>query len=152
MSFFLLAYPLFLTLGPFLGGDTHPIEKNLLDFHMQNFILHLLRKKNIKKQSLFQKLARPWKLVVRFGPIWENLNTFGIQYRLKDSQIKKRIENSICFAFHLSNYYHKYPTYKMFKKAYLWSCWWCKIGVKIAHLPQPITGASWKFYIYHFCL
>ena len=26
-----------------------------------------------------------------------------------------------------------------------------KLG-KMAHLPQPTTGTSWEFHIYHFCL
>ena len=37
----------FFDCGPVFRGDTQPIEKKLLDFEMQNFMLNLLNKKNI---------------------------------------------------------------------------------------------------------
>ena len=43
--FFFFHTPFF-DCGPVFRGDTQPIEKNLLDFQMQNFVLNLLNKKN----------------------------------------------------------------------------------------------------------
>ena len=43
---FFLSYPFF-DCGPVFRGDIQQIEKNLLDFQMQNFMLNLLNKKNI---------------------------------------------------------------------------------------------------------
>ena len=57
-------------------------------------------------------------------------------------KLKKRFENSICFAFHLSTYLLLYVPYMQnFKKnACLRSCWWCKIGVKWSICPNQQQG------------
>ena len=44
--FFFFLTPFF-DCGPVFRGDTQPIEKNILDFQMQNFMLNLLNKKII---------------------------------------------------------------------------------------------------------
>ena len=47
MSFFYFHTPFF-DFGSIFRGDTQPIEKNLLDFQMQNFMLNLLKNKYLK--------------------------------------------------------------------------------------------------------
>ena len=55
--FFFFLNPFF-DCGPVFRGDTQPIEKSLLDFQMQNFMLNLL-KKNFKNNHYSRSLQDP---------------------------------------------------------------------------------------------
>ena len=106
---FFFFYTPFFDCRPVFRGDIQPIEKNLLDFQMQNFMLNLLNKNLFKNNHYSRCLQDPensWCVLVKFEIFEQILGT------KEDSQIKKRFEDSICFTFHLSTYYYMYPTCK----------------------------------------
>ena len=107
---------------------------------MLNFL-----KKYLKIIILFRKLARPWKLMVYFSPIWKIWTNLGYS-KGKTLKFKIFFEISICFEFHLSTYLIFYVPYmKHFKKKMLlvvqnWG--------KKAHLSKPTTETSFGNFIY----
>ena len=96
-------------------------------------MLNLLKKKIYKNNHYFGSLLDPenWWWILdqfeKFEQIWDI-----VKAGLLNEKKKKRFENSIYFAFHLSTYLLLYvPCMQNFKKnACLQSCWWCKFGVK----------------------
>ena len=128
VSFFFFHTP-FPDCGPVFRGDIQPIEKNLLDFQVQDFMLKLLKKKIFNSNYYSRSLQDP-----------ENCSCILVQFEIseqildtkEDSKIKKKIENSICFTFYLSTYYYMYPTCQNSKKkknACVQSCcWWTSFG------------------------
>ena len=112
VSFFFSFIPFF-DCGPVFRGDIQPIEKNLLDFQMQNVMLKLLKKKFFNNTHYSSSLQDP-----------ENCSCVLVQFEIfeqilgtkEDSKNKKRFENSICFTFHLSTYYYMYPKCQNSKK------------------------------------
>ena len=128
-------------------GDTQPIEKNLLDFQMQNFMLNLLNKNLFKNNHYSRCLQDPensWCVLVKFEIFEQILGT------KEDSQIKKRFEDSICFTFHLSTYYYMYPTCKNStttkkKNACLQSCcWWTLLEIS-SYIP-PLSEMTLHYH------
>ena len=106
--FFFFHTPFF-DCGPVFRGDIQPIEKNLLDFQMQNFMLNLLNKNLFKNNHCSRSLQDTenwWCVLVKFEIFEQILGT------KEDSQFKKRFEDSICFTFHLPTYYYMYLTCK----------------------------------------
>ena len=110
VSFFFLSYPFF-DCGPVFRGDTQPIEKNLLDFRLQTFMLNLLSKKKYLKTIIIPEVCKTQEID---GVFWSNLkyfNKFWVQKRTL--KLKKRFENSKFFTFHFFPYYYMYPTCKI---------------------------------------
>ena len=108
---FSLLYHLF-WLWAIFRGDAQWREKNLSDFQMKNFMLNLLEKKIVLKQSLFQKLARPWKSMMCFGPIWNIWTNLGYSKGLFEKIWKLQM---FCISFvylllhvtHMQNFFKK---------------------------------------------
>ena len=140
---FSLSYPLF-WLWAIFRGDAQWREKNLSDFQMQNFMLNLLGKKIVLKQSLFQKLARPWKSMMCFGPIWNIWTNLGYSKGLFE-KIWKLQMFCISFVYLLLHVTHMQD----FKKnVCLQSCCWCEIGVKWPIAPTNNNRDSFGNFIY----
>ena len=144
---FSLSYHLF-WLWAIFRGDVQWREKNLLDFQMQNFMLNLLERKMFK--SLFQKLARPWKSIMCFGPIWNIWINLGYSKGLFENIWKFQMF-CILFVYLLLHVTHMQD----FKKNVCTQscCCCCEIGVKWPIAPTNNNRHFiWKFHIYHFCL
>ena len=144
---FFFFYTPFFDCGPVFRGDIQPIEKNLLDFQMQNFMLNLLNKNLFKNNHYSRCLQGPensWCVLVKFEIFEQILGT------KEDSQIKKRFEDSICFTFHLSTYYYMYPTCKNStkkkkKNACLQSCcWWTLLEIS-SYIP-PLSEMTLHYH------
>ena len=68
----------FFDFGPVFKGDAQPMEKNLLDFQMQKFMLNLL-KKNYLKTIIIPEACWTRKLDGVFCPNLKYLNKFRVQ-------------------------------------------------------------------------
>ena len=111
-------------------------------------MLNLLKKKFFKNNHYSGGLLDPekwWCILAqfeKFEQIW------GI-VKGRTLKLKKRLENSICFAFPLSTYYYMYPTFKISKKYIPAKLLVVQDWGNMAHLPQPITtGTSFGNLIY----
>ena len=110
-------------------------------------MLNLLRKKIFKNNHYSGSLLDPenwWCILAQF----EKFEQIWGTVKGRTLKLKKRFENSICFAFHLSTYYYMYRTCKISRK-----CMPMKLVVvqnwgKMAHLPQPTTRTSFGNFIY----
>ena len=69
-NFFSVLYPLF-RLWALFKGLLPTNRKKAITFPDAEFHAEFYEKKIIWKRSLFQKFARSWKLLVRFGSIWK---------------------------------------------------------------------------------
>ena len=59
VSFFVYFHTPFFDFGPVFKGDAQLMEKNLLNFQMQNFMLNLLKKKLFKNNHYSRSLLDP---------------------------------------------------------------------------------------------
>ena len=104
---------------------------------MQNFILNLFE----NNHYIFQKLARPWKSMVHFGPVWNIWKDFGYSKGLLN---EKKIWEFHMFCISLLYLLLHVPYMLNFKKKKypcLRSWCWCKIGVKWSPIcPNQLKG------------
>ena len=111
---------------------------------MLNLLKNMFKNNHCSRSLLDPEIW--WCILAQFGKFEQIWGT--VKDRALELKKKKRFENSICFAFHLSTYCYTHPTCKISKK-----CMPAKLLVvqnwgKMAHLPQPATGTSFGNFIY----
>ena len=71
----------FFDFGPVFKGNTQSMEKNLLGFQMQNFMLNLLKKRSSLKRIIIPEACWTLKLDGAFCPNLKYLNKFRVKSR-----------------------------------------------------------------------
>ena len=134
--FFFFHTPFFDCVPVFRGG-TQPIEKNLLDFQIQNFYTESFEQKIYLKTIIIPEACKTLKID---GVFWSNLkyfNKFWVQQRTLNS---KKIWKFHTFHIPFVCLLLCVPYMQNFNKK---QCMSAKL---------LLVDFFWKFHIYHYCL